>query len=127
MVENYNDRQTFSFCLNFLCISSHFLSVSHTSLEMLGGRPWPSYSRLVPTRKQLIMCERLSECLLSGQQQHSAIYLPSRQNSQPAHHAGMHSLILTNTHTHTHTHTDVEEQRCTLRSAHTHCKIMLIC
>lgn len=78
-----------------------FLSDSRARLERLGGRPWSSHSWLVPvpTRKQLIMCERLSECLLSGQQQqHSAIYhphpnphLPWRQDSLPAHHPSMHS------------------------------------
>lgn len=43
------------------------------------------------------MCERLSERLLSGQQQHSAIYLPWRQDSQ-------HTMQAC-THPHTHTHT----------------------
>lgn len=113
----YNDRQTHKIGHNILSLSftvfafhhslSRSLSLTHTHtcmharLERLGGRPWPRHSQLVPvpTRKQLIMCERLSECLLSGQQQHSAIYLPSRQDSEPAHHAGMHSLILKHTHT----------------------------
>lgn len=85
-----------SLCLSLACICTHTQHThTKTRLEILGGRPWTSLSRLVPgpTRKQLIMCERLSECLLSGQQQHSAIYLPSRQNkaaSTPCRHALSH-------------------------------------
>lgn len=73
-------------------MSSKFLSFfftcthaqKHVWQSWVGGLGPCSHRRLVPvpTRKQLIICERLSERLLSGQQQHSAIYLPWRQESQ---------------------------------------------
>ena len=115
-----------------LCFITFSLRFTHTSLEMLGGRPWLSHSRLVPipTRKQLIMCERLSEYLLSGQQHRSAINLPSRQDSQPAHHAGMQTCILSlYSHTHTHTHKHAQMWKTTKdehSSMHTHTRVCKI-
>lgn len=103
----YNDRQSHKMLHNILTLSlllslPFITLLTHTreARKSPGGRPWPRHSQLVPvpTRKQLIMCERLSECLLSGQQQHSAIYLPSRQDGRPAQHA--------DTHSHPHTHTE---------------------
>lgn len=66
-------------------------------LPGLGGRP---ELVPVPARKQLIMCERLSERLLSGQQQHSTIYPPAPPPRAPRP-ARRHAVAYACTHTHT--------------------------